>query len=146
MICQTLQKVHQGFCTDGQAFNIFNPSQGKVWMDCNKPYSINDAEGSHYTGPCLTLPWSSKEIHSTHRCIRWCVLSTTITGIWWNQILNSILISCILWNTKEVEYLRTGSLQSILHHYQMELLPPRSWYHHLQWPQITSQIPKWKEC
>ena len=57
----------------------------------------------------------------------------TFTGTWWNQIPNSILISHLHWNTKEVEHPRTGSLQSILCYYQMELLPSRIWYHSPQW-------------
>ena len=88
-------------------------------------------EGSHYTSTYLTLPWSSKEIHSIHRCIGWCMWSTTITGTQWSWISNSLLISHIHWNTEEMEYPRTGSLWSVLCHYQMELLPSRSWHHSL---------------
>ena len=123
--CQILQEVHQGFCKDGQAVNVINLPQGQVWLDSSTPYSIYDAEGTHYTRTYLMLPWPSREIHRIHRCIGQCVWSTTITTTWWNWIPNSILISHLYWNTKEVEYPRTGSLWSILCYYQMELLPPR---------------------
>ena len=115
-------------------------------MDSNTPHNIYDAEGSHYSGSYLMLPWFSKDTHSIHRCIGWCVWSTTSTGTWWNWIPNNILVSHLHRNTKEVKYPRTGSLQSILCHHQIELLPSRSWHQSLLGLQTTSQIPKWKEC
>ena len=108
------------------SINLINLSKGQVWMDTSAQYSIYDTEGCHYTGTYLMLPWSNKEIHSVHGCIRQCMWSTTISETCCNQLPHNLLISHIHWNTEEVEFPRTGGLQSVLCHNQMELLPSRS--------------------
>ena len=50
------------------------------------------------------------------------------------------------WNTVQMEYHGTGSLWSILHNHQIELLPTRSQYNCLEWPSTTSSIPEWQKC
>ena len=44
------------------------------------------------------------------------------------------------------EYHWRGSLWSILCSYKVELLPLGSWSYHMQQPQTTGKVSKWKEC
>ena len=87
------RKFIKGIAKMAKLLTLSTPSQGQVWMDTSAPYSLHDAEGSHYTSTYLMLPWSSKEIHIIHRCIGWCIWSTTITGTWWNWISSSLTCS-----------------------------------------------------
>ena len=65
---------------------------------------------------------------------------------WWYIISNCLSLAHFFRTTKKMEHNQTGSLWSLLCHYKMELLSPRSGYHSQEWSQTTHQICKWKEC
>ena len=92
----------------------------------------------------IQIQWNI--LHSIHRCIRQCLWSTTIMRTWWNRIPNSFSFTYLHGHTMQMEHHRTRSLQCVLCSHKMELLPPRSWSHSMQWPQTTGKISQWKEC
>ena len=92
-------------------------------MDTSTPYSLFYAKESSYTSTYLAVLWSNKTVHSLNRCTRWCMWSTTLTWTWWNGISNNLSLPYLHRYTEKMEYHITGSLQSILCSYKMELLP-----------------------
>ena len=138
--------MYQEFCQDSQAIKTINSPESQIWMDTGTPYSLLNTKVISNTSTYPALSGSSKVIHSLHRCIRWCMWSTTLTRIWWDGISNSLSFAYLHGYTEKMEYHRTRSRQSILCSYKMELLPPGSWSHCTQWPQTTGKISKWKNA
>ena len=58
---------------------------------------------------------------------------------------SSFLVAYIYRHPEEMEYTQTRSLWYLLHHQEMELLPPRNRHHSKKRPQTSSMILKWKE-
>ena len=84
------------------------------------------------------IPRSQQEVHSLYWCIRWCLWSAAIPGTWWYWILHCLSLTYLF--IQKMEHHQTWSLQSLLCHYQMELLSPGNWYHSAKWSQATQQI------
>ena len=123
------RKFTKDFTKIAKPLTLLTHHKAKFDWDTSAPHSLYDTKESHHKSTYPALSWPNKEVHSLHRCIGWCMQSWIIKGTWWNWIPNSILISHLHWHTNKMECPRTGSLESILFHNQVELLPSMSWYH-----------------
>ena len=106
----------------------------EIWVDSRTSQSFYTFKGSYSSGTHPTLPKPKQDVHCIHRCFRWHLWSMTLSRTQWNWVPSSIFVPHFYGNTVQMEHHRTGSLQSILCHHKMELLPTRSWYHCPKWP------------
>ena len=83
-------------------------------------------------------------LHSIHRCFRWCLWSPNVPETWWPIIVCHLPCAHLHGNSTQMEHPQTGSLWGILCHNQVEFLPTRFRYHHVQWPQALAEVPYWE--
>ena len=140
------RKFIKDLCKNSKTTHPTHQTTSKVWLDSGTSRGLHTFERSHCSGTNPPLPQSKQNLHCIHRCFWWCLWSSALPRTRGNWVSSSILISYFFWNTVQMEYHRTGSLWSILCNYQMELLPTRSQYNCLEWPQTASMIPEWQEC
>ena len=140
-----LQKIYQRIHENSKTTHSTPLTTSKIRLDTRTSRSLYTFERSHCPGTHPPLPQHKQNLHHIHRCFWWCLWSTALPRTWWNRVPSCIPIPYIYQNTVQMEHHRTGSLWSILHNDQMELLPTGSLYNCPEWPQATSMIPEWQE-
>ena len=130
-----LQKIYLELCWNSQTINPPDIPASKIQLDTNSPQFFLKAQGINHPSANTTLPKSPQTLHSIYWCIRWHLWSTIIPGTWWYRVPYCLSFTYIFRNTKEMEHHGTGSLWSLMHNHQMELLSPRSRYY------TTKQVP-----
>ena len=140
------RKFIRNFAKIAKPLTLLTHQQAKFeWTPTHHNAFLTLKESSH-TSTNTALPKSNKMLHSTYRCIRWCLWRTTITRTWWNGIPNSFSFTYLHGHATEMEHHKTRSLWYVLYSHEMELLPPGSWSHSMQWPQTTGKICQWEKC
>ena len=125
------RKFIKNFAKMAKPLTLLTHQKGKFeWMPIHHTASLILMEAVT-KAPYFALSWSSKMIHSIHRCIRWCIWSTTLTKnmMEWNS--NSFSLPYLHRQTEKIEYHQTGSLQSIFMYLQSGTITSRqlkSWY------------------
>ena len=89
--------------------------------------------------PILSYPNPNKRYIAYTKCIRLHLWSAVIPGTLWYRISNCLSLAHFFRNTKEMEHKETGRLWSLLCHYKMELLSPRSGYHSQEFSQTDQK-------
>ena len=81
--CCLLPQVHQELCLESKTPHSPYSSWCKVCLDISPPHSIQYPQKCFVRSTYLSLRRSFKMLYSVYRCLRWCLWSSVVTGIWW---------------------------------------------------------------
>ena len=111
------RKFIKGLHKNSETTNPAHQTTSKIWLDTGTSCHFSPFERSHSSSSHPTLSKPHQEIHCVHRCLRWCLWSTTLTRAQWNWVPSSIFVTYLYGNTMKMEHHRTGSLWCILCHH-----------------------------
>ena len=83
------RKFIWNFAKIAKPLTLLTQSTSKFQVDTNPSQCFSDTEGISYPSTNTVISKSNTTLYSIHRCIRWCMCGTTITGIQWDRIPNS---------------------------------------------------------
>ena len=106
----------------------------EVCLDIKSSHSIQYPQKCIVRSTYRSLPRPFQTLYSVHRCFRWCLWSSVVSGTWFSRTTSCIPFTHIYTHPTEMEYNRAGSLWHLLCCDRVELLSTRIWHCCLQWP------------